>query len=32
MTAQRQRDTIHYTTLNTLSEGMQIGSDFRPPA
>ena len=22
----------HYTTLNTLSEGMQIESDIRPPA
>jgi|ERR687891_830480 alkylhydroperoxidase/carboxymuconolactone decarboxylase family protein YurZ len=22
----------HYTTLNTLSEGMQIASDIRPPA
>jgi hypothetical protein len=21
----------HYTTLNTLSEGMQIESDIRPP-
>lgn len=21
----------HYTTLNTLSEGMQIDSDIRPP-
>jgi alkylhydroperoxidase/carboxymuconolactone decarboxylase family protein YurZ len=24
--------TDHYTTLNTLSEGMQIESDIRPPA
>ena len=22
----------HYTTLNTLSEGMQIDSDIRPPS